>query len=584
MAKVSPLNLLEQHVEKGVLVISGLIFLFVLVHWGLSSPRRIEIISGAGGQVESVSPDEVDENLRRVAAEIRSRHLQAEVEPTTYGNLADQVRRYRRPSLQDYYPGVVLTLPQRWEELPLMDEQEVAVNLDALADALMTPARPRVNVNRVLPQKSELQETWVAHVAAVYPWGQVVDGWQQLLRGTRIQPRIVVLGVEAEVQQRRPDGQWGQARAVQGVMVTQRDSGTTVRDVQDIPQYEGTNAREVREAIDSYARSRMARVMEPEYWPIYWSPGRAWIDWRVNLPETEVSRAFESSAAEATGDRTVTRDRTVYEGMDRGSRAMEFERERYTGADSRFRPAATDGAPSDAPQPTIVPPLSRQIENGNVLIWLHDEGLQSNRLYRYRLRMRVLNPLYTWDQYVEDSAESRQASIYTPFSDWSDEVDVPRDVQFFLTGSLPPQQGGGSAGRVVVTVFRHSRGQVVRQRFTVSPGDAIGRTETVTVVDPVAGGESEIPVDFSTGAVAVDFDFDKQVEVAGMTRNTAEMLYLDELGRLRSRVLLMDRDSETYRDLRSLSDRSESDTGDTESGGPDWPGPGRDTGRDWRDY
>ncbi|MGC9454800.1 MAG: hypothetical protein ACP5HU_08030 [Phycisphaerae bacterium] len=551
MAKASPLHLIEQHVEKGVLAVSGLIFLFVLAHWGLSSPRRIEIVAGPGGPARTVSPTEVDAELRQAAAEIRRLHMQAEPEPVQYGNLAERVRSYRNPSLENYYPGISLSLPRRWAELPMMDERETSVDLESLVQELAAPNPPQINVNRVLPQKSDPRETWVAHVAAVYPWGQVVDRWQQLLRGTRIQPRIVVLGVEAEVQQRRPDGQWSQPRTVQGVVFTQQDGSGATGASQEAPRYDGTNARQVREAIDTYFRSRMARVMEPEYWPIYHSPARQWIDWRVNLPETSVSRLAEQDDAETDGGATDSR----FGDLQRERFSDDLRRERF----ADYERPMMDGSSDDLPRPTPVPPLSTQIDNGSVLVWLHEENLQSNRFYRYRVRLRVLNPLYTWDQYAPDEQTARQSSIHTPFSEWSEELEVPRDVQFFLTGALPPRQDSDGGGRVVVTVFRHSRGQVVRYRFTVSPGDPIGRVEEVPVIDPLAGGEAETPVDFSTGAVAIDFDFGKRVLVSGMERETVEMLYLDELGRMNSRVLLDDRDSQSYRDLRSRAERTETE-------------------------
>lgn len=559
MAKVSPLNLVEQHVEKGVLVVSGLVFLFVLAHWGLSSPRRIEIVAGAGGTTEEVSPGEADEKLREVAAEIRRLHQQAEPESAQYGNLAERVKRYRHPLFGDFYPGVALSQPKKWDELPMMEEREVRVDLEALTEALVAPEAPQMNVNRVLPEKSDIEETWVAHVASVYPWGQVADQWGQLLGGTRAQSRMVVLAVEAEVQIRRPDGQWGEPEQVRSVAASARDGDGGSWEPEQLPEYDGTNAREVRDAINTYIRSRMTRVMEPDYWPIYRPSARRWVNWRVNLPETRVSRM-----ADETG---------------------ETQESRMTG-DMRRRPTETDvnrtEGDDDTPAPTPVPPLSEQMDNGSVLVWVHDEGLQSNRDYRYRVRLRLLNPLYTWEQYVEDPDEARRASVYTPFSEWSEEVTVPRDVQFFLTGALPGRQDQGTSGRIVVTVFKHSRGQVVRSRFTLRRGDAIGGSEQVTVVDPIEEQEQEVTVDFSTGAVVIDFDFDKQVEAPGMSRRTVEMIYLDELGRLRSRIMLRDRDSEAYQRLRGRAEQAGAEAPESRDDGSYEDR--RDRGRDWERY
>ncbi len=539
MAKNSPLEMIEQHVEKGVLVLMALLFLVVLARWGLSSPRRIEVISGPGARTEAASPSEADEFLRRAAADIRRMHEEADPEPDLQPDLADRIQRYRRPRLEDYYHDVTVAQPRRWVELPMLGHEEVQVTLASLTEAIPAPSNPRVNVDRVLPYRQDPQdpqgpqETWVSHVAAVYPWGELSNNWQQRLRGTRVPPRVVVLGVEAEVQQRGPDGQWADARTVQGVAAGGED-GRPGAVSWDVPDYDGTNVNQVRQTIERIvnAQRQSPRIIQPEYWHIYWPSTREWVPWRVNLPETPVSRMAEPADADVAA-------------VDRRG-------------DAAFRQVADqpDDA-DDTPTPTPVPPISTQIEGGNVLVWVHDESPQSRRAYRYRVRLRLLNPLYTWDGYVEDAEDAREQAVYTPFSDWSEPHEVDPDVRFFLIGSQPPQPDRGISGRLVVEVFSRSFGQVVRHRFTLSPGDSIGGTDTVEVMNPIEGEATEVEVNFTTGAVAVDFEFDREIEFLGRTRTTAELLYLDESGRMNSRILAADRDSEAYREQRSAAEAAE---------------------------
>jgi hypothetical protein len=566
MAKTSSMNLIEQHVEKGVLAVSALVFLVVLFHWGLSSPREIEVIAGAGGGTETVSPGEVDELLQRAASDILRRHDEAEAEAPPPPDYAEKIQQYRSPSLGNYRPGIVFVQPKKLTELPSLTGQKTQVDLASLAGAVPAPAAPHLDIARVLPRKPDPRETWVAHVAAVYPWGQIVSNWDEQLRPTRVPPRVVFLGVEAQVQQRQPNGQWGSPRTVESVAMSEgsggyeRPGGGGTGET-GLPNYTGTNTQQVRSAIDSFERTQMVRIMEPEYWPIYWPPTHQWISWRVNLPKTSVSEAAEQAAEREEQPAERGREYDRYDRYDRRDAYREFGRDRFDEAYRRPTYTAT-GEPAargaDAPPPpTVVPPLSAQIERGEVLVWLHDEGLENRRAYRYRVRLKLLNPLYTWDTYVKDVQDARTAAVYSPYSEWSPEVEVPREVQFFLTGSLPPQPELDIPGRVVVSVFKHSRGQVVRYGFTVSPGERIGGPRKVSVVDPIEGGSSEQAVDFSTGAIAVDFDFDKEVEVTGRTRQTVEMLYLDESGQLRSRVLAMDRDRDDFRELRRAAERAE---------------------------
>ncbi|MCJ7544476.1 MAG: hypothetical protein MUP47_07935, partial [Phycisphaerae bacterium] len=163
------------------------------------------------------------------------------------------------------------------------------------------------------------------------------------------------------------------------------------------------------------------------------------------------------------------------------------------------------------------------VQNGKVLVWIHDDSLQPLKVYRYRVGVKFLNPLLGFDNTVTDPNFAAVASVATPFSEWSKEVEVPQSTEFFLTGA--------SESRGRVTVFARSTGQQVKERFTVAPGQSIGQIKNIPLTNPADGTVGEVPVDFTTGAIVVQFNVTR---TGG--RPVVEMLYLDEKGNLQTKV------------------------------------------------
>lgn len=203
------------------------------------------------------------------------------------------------------------------------------------------------------------------------------------------------------------------------------------------------------------------------------------------------------------------------------------------------------------PQETPVLPFDEQIAEGTVLVWFHDISLASMKEYRYRVRLILVSPLLARDGYVKDPNDARVVAIVTPFSQWSTPTRAPRDTEMFLTGS---SGGPSETPMVVVNVFARHLGQSIKRSFPVKHGDPIGKRTMVQFIDRNSRTEKSAEIDFSTGAIAVDFDFKKVVPKGLIFKETVEMLYLDETGQLRSTVTIhdMDRTTQEYERFKSL--------------------------------
>jgi len=104
-----------------------------------------------------------------------------------------------------------------------------------------------------------------------------------------------------------------------------------------------------------------------------------------------------------------------------------------------------------------------------------------------------------------------------------------------------------------VTVFARSTGQQVKERFTVVPGQSIGQVKTIPLTTPADGSVGPVSVDFSTGAIVVQFN----VTRTGGGRAVVEMLYLDERGNLRTKVDVnsLPRSDREYLRYKELEDK-----------------------------
>ena len=165
------------------------------------------------------------------------------------------------------------------------------------------------------------------------------------------------------------------------------------------------------------------------------------------------------------------------------------------------------------------------------------------KVYRYRVQLVLLNPLYTYDREVKDAqTDSREVSILTPFSEWSDMVFVPTTTEFLVVG--------GGMNTVTIRVFAQRLGQRIGRSFTIWQGQEIGDRRDHKVINPSTGQQERRQVPFNTGAVAVDFDFDKQIPVDGRNvTSTIELVYLDKDGQLKSSIQNLDHNSERRKEL-----------------------------------
>lgn len=544
MAKSRAMDIVEQHLEKLVLGLCLLLFLVAAGYWGLSSPRAVEL-PGARGRTKA-SPTEVDRQLQDLAKSVMRQVEAKEPNVPPAPEYVPEIRRLfaggrSRQAMGAFGPPAAAISTTEGPTL-------AKISLTELVDLMPAPSKPLVKAVRVLPNRqSENQaDELVAHVLAIYPWQQLRDAWKDKVGVSGVPYRPTGIGLAVQVQEQLPDGGWGPPRDVAGVFEPVVDSMGTPYPLPQVLPYDGTNARYLAELRSALVKAAwQAYLLQPNYWQIWW-PGYGWVDWRVNLPENEVTTEAAAALAAAggtvgTSPGTLLPPRPQLRVRPYGYSGYRYEEEEEEERESAPPPAVALIEQIPAPVLPIVPDILQQVQNGKVLVWIHDDSLQPLKVYRYRVGMKFLNPVLGFDNMVTDPSFAAAPSVTTPFSEWSDPVEVPQSTEFFLTGA--------SELRGRVTVFTRSTGQQVKERFTIVPGQSIGQVKNIPLTNPADGTVDEVPVDFSTGAVVVQFNITR---TGG--RALVEVLYLDEKGNLCTKVDInslprSDREYQRYKEL-----------------------------------
>ena len=574
MAKNPLWELTEQHVEKVVLGMCLLLFVVATIHWGLSSPRKVEL---PGVEGEKPSPSEADARLYDKARSAMGK-VEAK-EPNTLPTV-DYVQQIHGLASASSPPQRLVmaafgtpTAPIQATEGP----QAAKLTLADLAAPIPAPGKPLVKAVRVLPNRlmDKPADELVAHVVAIYPWSQMVQAWKAQLGPAGVPCEPAAVRVEAQVQEQQPDGTWGPPREIQATYAPTLDAqNTPITPPDKVPAYDGSNGSYLVQLQATLSTAAwQAYILEPSYWQIWW-PGHYWTDWTVDLPENDVTKEAASAVAAGTvapgapgalpgfgapaPRPAVSRQplgRVPENQFGEAIDDIEDIQPRGPGGGGRVGLAPVPTVPAPPPVESIPPPqlptipdIATQMQTGKVLVWFHDSSLQPLKTYRYRLRIQFLNPLLGFDNAVKDPASAAEPLVAGAFSDWSDPIELPQPTEFFLTGAMETQ------GKVTVTVFTRSTGQQVKERFTLAPGQTIGQVKEILLTNPADGSVGKVPVDFNTGALAVEVNFSRP---NGLSRNVAELLYLDEKGNLQSKtdVKAMGRNDREYQRYKDLEEK-----------------------------
>jgi hypothetical protein len=148
-----------------------------------------------------------------------------------------------------------------------------------------------------------------------------------------------------------------------------------------------------------------------------------------------------------------------------------------------------------------------------LVVWAHDDTVEPEKQYRYRMRVGVFNPTAGKGWFHgPDKDKVDDVILWSTYSDVTEEIRIDPMTYFFPTEVARDKQS------VSIQVSRFAMGNWQSHEFDVMPGQLIGhpvevKEESTTDEDGGFGedvfkgfGESKAPeiVDYSTGALLVD--------------------------------------------------------------------------------
>jgi hypothetical protein len=155
---------------------------------------------------------------------------------------------------------------------------------------------------------------------------------------------------------------------------------------------------------------------------------------------------------------------------------------------------------------TVLMPSTDLSRKRDLLVfWAHDDTVELDKKYRYRIRVGIFNPIAGTNQFAEkDMARRNDVILWGEFSDTTEVIDVPGRLYFF------PLSVQETARSIRVRVSKYVLGYWYSNDFTVKRGEDIGAVVTYEIENTPKGGTEAVSttpetIDYSTGAFLLDF-------------------------------------------------------------------------------
>ncbi len=540
MASIQKYTFVEKHIEKILVALAVAAFAFIIYRYGIGTPRQVTRNARQAAE-GGFPPAELDRQILDYAESVERQIQEAESPEKYEPHYVHDVKR-----LQDSPPFpknnilTNLSFPRR-EGIKSDPKIKVVINpptVEELRAELqkVVPAKPLgwIGTELVLLGQDRLGELVILRGASAYRWDRLMQLWEAVFKKripppTLSQTPVAIVSYEVEFQEKQFDGTW------KTVDLNLLQAGRRPNPEEFVPEYDQANADAVFSRLLETSRDTYAvPALQPDFFDVL--VGQRKEPWTAHFP-LQIFRDYRKQRDVAPTGTGPTEDK----GDDTGVPAIEGTVIGGGDTPGKKRDTTGNAAPvAGAGGVTVeIPSIQEQYEKGTVLAWFHAYRLEYGAEYRFRMRLQISNPLLTRDKDVkEDRKEDAFIRfLYSPWSAWSDTFSVERKVDFYITGRFPVGQ------KLSLALVTTAMGQPVTAKLSkLEAGSTIGGEFPVEILDPRNPERiQEITVDFNTGAISVAHNFDKRVDVGGMTRNTVEMIYLDSNGELRSRLMYNDR-------------------------------------------
>jgi uncharacterized membrane protein YgcG len=552
-------NFFEEHVEKMVLAIVGLICLWLLITRVLISPNYIEYDDKKFG------PGDIDNHISK-QAEVLGERLNRKPEPKPpYKPNVDKFIAKVDSAISDIDVSLYPPVPPYLKDIDVRGEYRIPligkVNEPAVEHIRAVAYVPveEINEENIYGQgESEPNDIDFVSVEAKFDVAGLYDRFYESFAGENLRdewrdPCLAVpifAAVQLQRQQLLSDGSWSDWQVVPRTKIDHRDKMFgVIEELKDLPPG-GMKVRLLQFSDPGVTMD----LLQPEAYMIAsakeeWFPPSLHKEYveqqrEIDAQEKRVAKAAERQERkrERESERSDRRSRTTTTrgaagGMPPGmgpfgggggpfgggggqfggggpfgggmpTRRTQPRRSRSERKSTKERPARS----KEALKPTKN--IYKEFEKIKItqktdiakmeellVFWAHDDTVESRKSYRYRMRLGVFNPIAGTNQFIEqDKSLKNKVVLWSEFSDATEAVKIPGTLYFF------PREIQEAAKTVTVTAARYVLGYWYCKDFMVKQGEVIGKRVDYKATDEEKEKDVTVPeaVDYVTGAVLLD--------------------------------------------------------------------------------
>jgi len=543
-------NIVEEHIEKAILIAVGLACVYVLVRYVLFSPNVVTYDNQkfTPGQIDMYiggQSDKLKERLNGVATQVKA--SQEPCSPAFIARMDCSVDM----DMNIVWPGAgsVETKIERKYLIPEVGEvNDVAAGYVRAAAYVPTTVITAENVRN--QASYEVNDIDLVTVQASFDGGALANSFQECFAGQAVPEewrdkdlaRPVFAAVQLQRQRMGADGTWSEWEEVPRAKIDpRRDDFRVIEDINGLP----SGGVMVRLLKLSDVRTQVS-LLQPEPYQIAsaeeeWFPPALHKKFLTNQKEKETQERRDTIAAQREDERDKTRTEREQRKPSKapggpggpggrgggGGGGMEEYMKMYNpGATSPSRSSTTKGTrpererrveptspeqPKKVAKPTGDSAIYDEVDKillgdkdanklrESIVFWAHDDTVQPGSSYRYRVRLGVFNPVAGKGQLrAEDAAYDNKVVLWSGFSDITEAVTIPERLYFF------PVNVQETAKAVEVQVCKYSLGYWHSEQFMVKRGEVIGKEVKVEPNEQNKDAKQPETIDYTTGAMLVD--------------------------------------------------------------------------------
>ncbi len=548
--KIKGLDFLEQHIEKIILVIVGIVCLWLLLSKVVISPNYVAYDG------KKFTPGELDSYIQKQADELKIKLGRASEPRAEYIPQYDSFLAQFSSPIGNLSSKITLPIPPLVKKDIRKSNRKYAVpSIEELQDVSAERIRfvayvptEKVSVrNSYRKAKHEPNDIDVVTVEAKLDVSKLYQDFKRVYAGSDVRlewrdpclAEPIFAAVDLQRQELSDDGRWGEWEHVPRAQIeAHKDLFKIVEKVDNLPNG-GVTVR----LLQYNSFSVMKNLLQPEPYKIA-SPKQEWyppslhgkyeqyrkdIEREDRLKEAEKKKKDdELNRQNRMGGmgRTRTKGRGVTGGSALGSlfgQGGAAGRGARTTQGGRFR-SNTPGSGQQATGTTQTnqpkKPNIQDIENDfkkqlltqnsklsemsePLLLWAFDDTVEPKKTYRYQIRLGVFNPLAGTGQFEKDyESYNDDVILWDSFAKVTKPISIPGRMYFF---PLSVQEATNSVDiKVSKLVLGYWYSKVFK---SMKPGEKIGKVaKTETSSKEGKKEEIKIPeqIDYDTGTVLVD--------------------------------------------------------------------------------